>query len=91
MAGGRRRHTLRTYERSIGKLLSEERERAKAPLPRSARHTVNFASGSTRRTKLCLAPKLPKTPTPPEGFSRTPSLRLMPCESKTWFSQSVGC
>lgn len=33
MAGGRRRHTLRTYERSIGKLLSEERERAKAPLP----------------------------------------------------------
>jgi hypothetical protein len=33
MAGGRRRHTLRSYERRIGKLLSEERERAKAPLP----------------------------------------------------------
>jgi hypothetical protein len=39
MAGGRRRHTIRSYQRRIDELLSEERERRKpTPPPISEEH-----------------------------------------------------
>src|SRR5687767_9801175 len=41
MAGGRRRHTIRSYQRRIAELLAEERERRKpAPPPISEEHAT---------------------------------------------------
>jgi hypothetical protein len=41
MAGGRRRHTIRSYQRRLDEVLSEERERRKpTPPPISEEHAI---------------------------------------------------